>query len=541
MNRKKAIYVGLVVAIAIIATIPASSMKMETLSDNPKKVMHLVMKDTVELEKMPMTFSPVTMTTDIPVITSDYDVQNPAITTDGAGNLLVVGEVTPSLLESDLGFRFSKDGGNTWYPEDGAFIWSVEETIETQPRIDYTGANDFQAYGTNLPDPSTTILHLFHFPNIADPEAVWGDDNGWTMWSLDLSGYYENYDGIDVAGYPYGEEIAPYPNFHGIIAATCIDSDTGLDTISLVYETEGTSVQLLYLPEVEGKMSGMTCDIDLSTGEYFEAWEWKNESGIINDGVYLDHCYLEPGNPDWWKGDWQSFVFEGAHNPDVKADGGNCYLVYEILDPTYGTTDIVCAYSHDNGETFKTSKITETPLENERFPSVTAVGKTVMCTYIKNGNLYASISEDGGITWEECKEPLNDESGSVVNADIANQYVTWTDNRSGSNAVYFDTIEVPMAILSIESISGGLGVKATVSNTGTATAENVPWSIDVTGGLVLVGKHAEGTISSLGAGESTTISDFLLGIGKVTVTVKAGGASAQASGFLLGPLLLGLE
>jgi len=364
------------------------------------------------------------------------------------------------------------------------------------------------------------------------------------LWSLDLAGYYEDYDGIDACGYPHGEEIAPCPNFHGIIAATCIDSDTGLDTISLVYETEGMSVQLLYLPEVEGEMSGMTCDIDLSTGEYFEAWEWKNEPDVINDGVYLDHCYLEPSNPDWWKGDWHSFVFEGAHNPDIKADGGNCYLVYEILDPTYDTTDIVCAYSHDNGETFETSKVTETPLENERFPSVTATGKTVMCTYIKNGNLYTSISEDGGITWEERGEPLNDESGSVVTqyrcADVANQYVTWTDNRSGFNAVYFDAIEVSMPILSIKSISGGFGVKATVANMGTADAENVGWSITFDG-PVFIGKEKSGTVTIPAGGEVTIKSGFIFGIGPATVTVNVGGATKTASCFVLGPLVLGVK
>ena len=554
--EKKAIKAS-IVAMVVVVMLAVSSAGIPTTEKSVRKgndIYPMVMpvgvnkyhpiEKKIGLVREALTPNSLTFGEDIPIITTESDDSHPAIATDGAGGVLVMSEISSSILEADLGLRYSPDGGNTWYPEDGAFLgWATEDALETYPRIDYTGGSDFQAYGTNLPDPSTPVLHLIHFPSISDPEVSWEDDSGWTIWSVDLTGYYEDYDGIDVCGYPYGDN-APYPNFHGIITSTCIDSDTGLDTISLVYETEGTGLQLLYWPGIEGEVSHATCDIDLSTGEYFQAVEWKDEPDFINDGVHLDHCYLEPGNPEWWKGDWPEFIFEGAHNPDVKADGGNCYLVYEFLDPIYGATNIVCAYSNDNGQTFKISNVTQTPTENEKFPAVTAIGTTVICTYYRNGDLYTSTSKDGGATWEESDEPINDDSGIVTEeyrcADIANQYITWEANNGDNSDIFFDTVTIPGPALSIESISGGFGVTATVSNTGSEDASNVDWTISFDGG-VFVGKEKTGTVTVPAGGEATVKTGFIFGFGKTTASVNVGGTTGTASGFVLGPLVLGVE
>ncbi|GAH13043.1 unnamed protein product, partial [marine sediment metagenome] len=40
------------------------------------------------------------------------------------------------------------------------------------------------------------------------------------------------------------------------------------------------------------------------------------------------------------------------------------------------------------------------------------------------------------------------------------------------------TLELDIAIPEIESISGGIGVSASIKNVGTATATDIPWSID---------------------------------------------------------------
>jgi hypothetical protein len=90
-------------------------------------------------------------------------------------------------------------------------------------------------------------------------------------------------------------------------------------------------------------------------------------------------------------------------------------------------------------------------------------------------------------------------------------------------------------------INGGFRVSATITNTGTSTLTNVEWSIDLEGGILLAGKHTEDVIEELAGGESKTVSQkSLFGIGSVGITVSASDVTETASGFILGPLALGV-
>ena len=113
-------------------------------------------------------------------------------------------------------------------------------------------------------------------------------------------------------------------------------------------------------------------------------------------------------------------------------------------------------------------------------------------------------------------------------------------NGESSKILNFRDFLAPGSILSIEAISGGFGVKATVANVGTADAENVEWSI-VFDGPVFIGKEKVGTVTIPAGGEATIKSGFIFGIGRATITVTVGGATKTASGFVLGPLVLGVK
>jgi len=80
-------------------------------------------------------------------------------------------------------------------------------------------------------------------------------------------------------------------------------------------------------------------------------------------------------------------------------------------------------------------------------------------------------------------------------------------------------------------ITGGFGAGAVITNVGIGDATEVDWSITLDGGLIILGKETTGTIASIPAGESVTISSsFILGIGKSDITVAvecAEGASAE--------------
>jgi hypothetical protein len=98
------------------------------------------------------------------------------------------------------------------------------------------------------------------------------------------------------------------------------------------------------------------------------------------------------------------------------------------------------------------------------------------------------------------------------------------------------TVAAPITI----TIKGGLGVSATIKNTGTTDLTNVSWSIDLDGSLIFLGKTKSDIIPTIAAGESVTVKDFVIGLGKTGIAVSAGGVDATASGTVLLFLVIGV-
>lgn len=467
------------------------------------------------------------MLENIPILSTQYNCQNPSLTTNG-NNILVIAEESINLLNSDVIMSYSSNNGDSW---SDIFAWTSEDEIEEKPVIDFCHNNEFQAYGTCLPDLISQNLFLYHFPSMIDPDVSFKSSDGWTVWSLTISNFNDFY-AIDLAGYPHGDD-APAPDFHGII--TLIGNSDYGETIENYYETEDMGIGACYL-DFDGELGDtISVDIDLSTKTYFEALELRNDEEIgIEDGVFFEYCWVEPGNEDWWENDWPAFIFEGARNPNLIAENGRCYIVCEVQN------DIVCYYSFDNGENFDTSIVTT----NGETPIISIVGDTLICSFIQNNNLYTSTSEDGGITWNEITK-INEVDGTVRNGDssvdLSDNNVVWTDDRNGDNEIYFGKVgEISTPIIEIESIKGGLGVSTVIKNIGNADAEDVEWSISFDGGTFFGGDNS-GVIDNLAVGESITVkSKFLIGLGRSDITVNVNGFTDSKSGMILLFFVLGL-
>ncbi len=96
--------------------------------------------------------------------------------------------------------------------------------------------------------------------------------------------------------------------------------------------------------------------------------------------------------------------------------------------------------------------------------------------------------------------------------------------------------------IEVQEIQGGFRINAVLKNYGTATAIDVPWSIELNGGFILMGGSSDGTIPTLEAGENKTVRlDSLFGVGTTTITVTAGDAVKKATAFILGPLVLNVQ
>ena len=362
-------------------------------------------------------------------------IQNPTITDNNGQNILIGFEFSLDwLTPADPYFKYSTDGGVTWLPEDSASGWGLSDAgyYSILPTIDYSG--DRSGFGSMLPFDQNNWV-TFNFPDIADLD--YGDSWVANSWTADVM--MSEWHSVDVCG--VNSQYAPSEEAYGIAiwtGDTVDDLENGLwfgweineGTELVVYPDEGETV---YDFEADQAVN----DIDLSTGKYYQGFYRFNDESQEQypDGVFLRGAQLD-GTEDWVNS-WETLVhITGATNPDVKADNGNCFLVYEI------NGGIGCHYSNNNGVSFNNVNIAN----NGNYPSVSATGENVVVAYIKNGNIYNSISDDGGATWIESSVPTNDLDNSAIEqkhcVDVSSSYITWTDTRNGENSVYFDRVEL---------------------------------------------------------------------------------------------------
>jgi hypothetical protein len=101
-------------------------------------------------------------------------------------------------------------------------------------------------------------------------------------------------------------------------------------------------------------------------------------------------------------------------------------------------------------------------------------------------------------------------------------------------------------ILNIE-IQGGLGITASLNNTGNAPATNVSWDITLDGGLLFHGKETTGSIATLTVGNTTQLrSKLIIGLGKTTITIhvvcdEAVEATKSVNGFVFLVFIFGIK
>jgi len=465
----------------------------------------------------------------------------------GGGKMFVTYEQHISTFEVTTPIAVSEDNGNTW-----TLAYDIGPSLEgsgllTSPDIAYCPTTGEVFYDSVDPIADIYNLKISKFP--ADLSATEipiyqvsgsGATDHYTAavtWVSDIivTPYVCDEPDYDLwqcpgLGYWQGENFDHPPNIGGFYydgqsilhtaPANYMEAATGSERMYMVMQTDNESTGTSM---ISFKATVTDLDLLLTSGggpggmdKYadVEVWPWQR------------HFKAADGALD-------------AREPDVSASGTNVVVVYMSNDNIFGDWDIVCAYSSDSGDTWAYSTIS-TPQVDDTNPAVFVSGNMVYCIYVSAGNLYMVISEDGGATWG-APEKINDQDGTVVAeegaTDISDGGIVWVDNRDGVKNIYYAPL--PMAILSVD-ITGGFGVKATVTNTGTAAGENIPWSVDLSG-LVFLGGHSEGTIASLAPGASETVGPGLvLGIGPTTITATAGGATKTASGFVLGPMVLGL-
>jgi len=537
---------GLMMTSTAVVGAPMNNTTQQTIVGIPVSEVS-VAQATMPLQKMSTTpyasSNILSRGTDFPVFTSDLTNQNPGIVTDGFGNILVATEETDGST-TNLWGRWSTDGGTTWIDPTEATGWQFT-TKPTWPELDYYGAGK-QAWGTMVPgfDASGTAYYI-GLPDITDPTVTNPNNpDGWSAWTVDWAGSalaLSNIDSSDVACYSNTSHI-PSPEFFGIVALTADNLYTGWEqdnTVLFSYFVAGGSSRIIFFNLATEDCFNMKTDIDQSNGQFYMAFSYENHA-TNPDGTKIMYKTIT-ASETWYSGGFPGMYFPGVLNADIVANNKSCYIVGEVDNG--GQRDIVCLHSYNSGSF--TQSIVSADVANEKNPTVTLAetedGLALVCSYVRDGNLYVSTSSNGGVTWEEQADPINDVDGTVVDQyntqSIDGPYAAWTDEQNTPTEIYFDITVAPKKnpVLDITSIKGGMHVSAVVSNTGDAAATNVEWTMKVTGGILKrINKTYTDTISTLAiAGQETIQSTgLILGLGPITITISAAcdeGVSKQVS------------
>jgi hypothetical protein len=438
------------------------------------------------------------------------------------------------------------------------------------PEFNYEGDQLHPAFGR-----SVTGQYMAAYRDDTQEQVIWT---------------YTNEDGVyyDLGGgdYPsiklwdgttfYGTLVPDYLFLDG--AAICIFGCTD--------PTNFDTYQLLYWDWSDNGWSDII-DMEIACDNSQESWEWGFVSLVasttygdgVNDGPFISYQTAEDGYAtiSWYyvdgcehadadidhanaktyaaydllyEGNWELLLrrddfsnWDGASNLYEITGGGNLQypavavhnnkMVLLAETDENGHKDIVCIYG--SPQMAQTSYVT-TDAGDEMYPDVRHVEEEIfICTFVKDNTLYTSVTEDAGATWSTPVEvdTTEEEYKTADISDYAAEVMYEVDNGFD-----IDIWRAPLGgggnvpVIEIASISGGVGVSAAITNTGTADAEDVEYTITVTGGILgFINKEVTGTIPSIAIDEEVSISTgLILGLGAVEITVTADTASETTTG-----------
>ena len=325
------------------------------------------------------------------------DSKYPAMAVDGT-NIYVVWQDTPDLLNEEIYFKRSVDGGVTW---------KATRNLSNTTGDSYAPA--IAVYGLNIYvvwQDYTLGNSEIYFKRSEDGGVTWKTTKNLSNNTL---GSYNQ--GIAVDGssiYVVWEDYTPlYPDIYfkrsedgGVTWKTTRNlSNTAAYSNTPAIAVDGLNVYLVWQDNTPGN---------------FEIYFKKSVDGGVT-----------------WTTTKRLTNNAGVSiSPAIAVDGTNIYVVWD--DDTPGNSEIYFKKAGDGGAIWTANKRLTKNLGDSKFPSIAADGSNISMVWHDdtpgNYEIYFKRSVDGGATWTTNKRLTTNELGSMfpaIAADGSNVYIVW--------------------------------------------------------------------------------------------------------------------
>jgi len=454
MEKNILLAVTLVIAGLMITSVASVPMKILTNSVTMDKLMIVERNDLqiiksdvspykISAQSLEATSAPIqrpTVRAD-PVFAFPGDQLHPAFARSGA-------YMSAAFYDEDLDniiWTGSDDDGANFidgvYWDSGGDYPSIK-TWDNSPRF-------FGTFVTDYLDLNGGATYLFECTGPMDTEAyvmIYRDwsDYGWSdMMDADIA--------CDSSENPWEWGISSY-----VISTTYGDGYT--DGPTIVYsdeEEEGTDWISWYYYD---GCAHTDVDIDPVTHIGYVVYDWED----ITAGVWkllvrkIDFATIETGYDE-------IFEITGGGNlnkPAVAAYDDQVIILAETDEN--GNKDIVCLYTDTGNMTdLQTSFVADT-VDDEQYPDIRHVsGQNFTATFVKDSNLYASKTEDGGINWDDTRWQVNDNDDAVVEeyktSDLCEKAAKamWEEDGPDDIDIYMGNVNDPPGTPEIDGPASG--------------------------------------------------------------------------------------
>ncbi len=224
-------------------------------------------------------------------------------------------------------------------------------------------------------------------------------------------------------------------------------------------------------------------------------------------------------------------MLAGMNICDFDTDGFNELKACEIISGSgtefiweYHITDVI-------------PPLTTCSLTGEMESGIFVSNVTVTLTAVDNGSgvQYTKYKLDAD-EWMTYTEPF-------MVADDGNHTLRfYSADRSGNieeeQTRTFTIQHHPILTLTIK---GGKGVSVMIENKGLTPVNKIPWTINLSGGIILKGISKEGLITQILPGQQKILTSSVIGFGKTIITATVGDTHTTAKAFVLLIFVIGVQ